>query len=331
MITVTFDDGSTCVGGLLVACDGSNSRVRKALFPELAQENLYRIPIAVMGVKMQLSTVQIAGMREQDAYFLQGTSSENDSFVYMSGRFCPSMPHRCNLKHLLSEKKETHPQPHQGGCIHANALYTVLDAPGNSPDNPPDSYNLQICLSWPYRDGYLGREKQVCVPDTQEDRRKLFLEFAASYAEPFRSVMGAITDDTEIRTVDLSDWPPPKGLHTTGNAVLMGDSLHHMAMCKSPGSCPSPSVSNPLLSVLARNSLDGESWKGPGRVWRLLHGSAQARFRSFGGWYLLCQASQGRARCLAQRSAHMGAMCYDSRQDSVDWPIGDQSILGEFD
>ncbi|KFG80136.1 FAD binding domain-containing protein [Metarhizium anisopliae] len=86
VITVTFDDGSTCVGGLLVACDGSNSRVRKVLFPELAQENLYRIPIAVMGVKMQLSTVQIAGMREQDAYFLQGTSSENDSFVYMSDR-----------------------------------------------------------------------------------------------------------------------------------------------------------------------------------------------------------------------------------------------------
>ncbi|KAK9440956.1 FAD binding domain-containing protein [Metarhizium brunneum] len=195
VITVTFDDGSTCVGGLLVACDGSNSRVRKVLFPELAQENLYRIPIAVMGVKMQLSTVQIAGMREQDAYFLQGTSSENDSFVYMS----------------------------------------VLDAPGNSPDNPPDSYNLQICLSWPYRDGYLGRKKQVCVPDTQEDRRKLFLEFAASYAEPFRSVMGAITDDTEIRSVDLSDWPPPKGLHTTGNAVLMGDSLHHMAMYRGEG------------------------------------------------------------------------------------------------
>ncbi|KID67684.1 FAD binding domain-containing protein, partial [Metarhizium hybridum] len=195
VITVTFDDGSTCVGGLLVACDGSNSRVRKVLFPELAQENLYRIPIAVMGVKMQLSTVQIAGMREQDAYFLQGTSSENDSFVYMS----------------------------------------VLDAPGNSPDNPPDSYNLQICLSWPYRDGYLGREKQVRVPDTQEDRRKLFLEFAASYAEPFRSVMGAITNDTEIRSVDLSDWPPPKGLHTTGNAVLMGDSLHHMAMYRGEG------------------------------------------------------------------------------------------------
>lgn len=50
--------------------------------------NLYRIPIAIMGVKMQLSTKQIAGMRELDAYFLQGTSSKDDSFVYMSGSFC---------------------------------------------------------------------------------------------------------------------------------------------------------------------------------------------------------------------------------------------------
>lgn len=114
-----------------------------------------------------------------------------------------------------------------------------MDAPGNSPDNDPDSYNLQICLSWPLRDGYLGREKQLEVPDTQEDRHKLFLEFAASYAEPFRSVMEAITADTEIKNVDLSDWPPPKGFHTTGNVILMGDSLHQMAMCKSQDSTSS--------------------------------------------------------------------------------------------
>ncbi|KAH0601498.1 hypothetical protein MHUMG1_00374 [Metarhizium humberi] len=230
VITVTFDDGSTCVGGLLVACDGSNSRVRKALFPELALENLYRIPIAVMGVKMQLSTVQIAGMREQDAYFLQGTSSENDSFVYMS----------------------------------------VLDAPGNSPDNPPDSYNLQICLSWPYRDGYLGREKQVRVPDTQEGRRKLFLEFAASYAEPFRSVMGAITDDTEIRSVDLSDWPPPKGLHTTGNAME-----NHGRVLEEFGaySTDQRKLGSDLLGA---------------------------------GVSCVRRARAGLDRCLAQRSAHMG-------------------------
>jgi hypothetical protein len=112
----------------------------------------------------------------------------------------------------------------------------VLAVPGNSPDNPPGSYSLQICLSWPYRDGYLGQEKQLTVPNTQNERRKLFLEFAASYAEPFRSVMEAITDDTEIKSVELADWPPPKDLHTTGKVVLMGDSLHQMAMCKSPRS-----------------------------------------------------------------------------------------------
>jgi hypothetical protein len=85
----------------------------------------------------------------------------------------------------------------------------------------------------------MGQQKPLVVPDTQEDRRKLFNEFAASYAEPFRSIMGAITDDTEVRNVDLFDWPPPKGLHTTGNVVLMGDSLHQMAMCKSLSS-PAP-------------------------------------------------------------------------------------------
>ncbi|KAK2592255.1 hypothetical protein QQS21_010042 [Conoideocrella luteorostrata] len=194
-VTVTFEDGSKCVGSLLVACDGSNSRVRRALFPSLASENLYRIPIAVMGVKIHLSTAQIAGMRELDPYFLQGTSSQNDSFVYMS----------------------------------------VLDAPGNSPENDPDSYNLQICLSWPYRDGYLGRERQLQVPDSQESRHKLFHEFAATYAEPFSSILRAVTVDTEIKQIDLCDWPPPIGLHTKGNVVLMGDAMHQMAMYRGEG------------------------------------------------------------------------------------------------
>lgn len=33
-ITVNFEDGSACLGSLVVACDGAGSRVRRALFPE---------------------------------------------------------------------------------------------------------------------------------------------------------------------------------------------------------------------------------------------------------------------------------------------------------
>jgi hypothetical protein len=52
------------------------------------------------------------------------------------------------------------------------------------------------------------------------------------WAEPFRSFVRAIPEETEIKPLELCDWPPPKNMRTTGRVALVGDALHAMAMCK---------------------------------------------------------------------------------------------------
>lgn len=80
-VTVHFDDGSSSEGIVVVACDGGSSRIRRQLLP--GQEN-YQIPVNLIGVKLEVSAEEIEPLRQLDAYFLQGTASKNDSYVYFS-------------------------------------------------------------------------------------------------------------------------------------------------------------------------------------------------------------------------------------------------------
>lgn len=54
------------------------------LFPQ--QEN-YRIPIEVLGIKVEYSPGEIKLLRDLDPFFLQGTSSKNDTYLYFSSEF----------------------------------------------------------------------------------------------------------------------------------------------------------------------------------------------------------------------------------------------------
>ncbi|KFA76996.1 hypothetical protein S40288_08590, partial [Stachybotrys chartarum IBT 40288] len=191
-VTVLFEDGSHCRGCLLVACDGTNSRLRRALFPD--RHYTHGLPIRAMGLKVSLTPEQIKPILQMDPFFLQGTSSENDSFIYIS----------------------------------------VLDAPGNS-DNSSGAYSCQMCVSWPYRGGFLGRAEPLDFPATNEERHKFLEELAGTWADPFRSIIRTIPDDTDIKPLDLQDYVPPKDLRSTDRVALMGDAFHAMAMYRGEG------------------------------------------------------------------------------------------------
>ncbi|AEO57277.1 hypothetical protein MYCTH_2314986 [Thermothelomyces thermophilus ATCC 42464] len=191
-VTVTFDDGTSCEGSLVVACDGGSSRIRGLLFPEHPK---YRIPVRLLGVKIDCTPEEIEPLRKLDPYFLQGAASENDSFVYCS----------------------------------------VLDAPGNAPEGNGGKYTYQMVFSWPVRDGFFNQPAPIEFPETNEGRVELIKKFAKTWADPFRSLALSIPSDTEVKSLELYDWPPPKGLRTTGNVALVGDALHPMVMYRGEG------------------------------------------------------------------------------------------------
>jgi 2-polyprenyl-6-methoxyphenol hydroxylase-like FAD-dependent oxidoreductase len=83
-VTVSFDDGTSYEGSLVVACDGGSSRIRGMLLPD---HQKYHIPVRLLGVKIDCTPDEIEPLRDLDPYFLQGAASQNDSFVYFSGEF----------------------------------------------------------------------------------------------------------------------------------------------------------------------------------------------------------------------------------------------------
>lgn len=204
---VRFDDGSTAEGSLVVACDGASSRIRRQLFPELPN---FQTPVRLIGAKLDVSAADIEPLRQLDPYFLQGTASENESYMYFSG-----------------ESSRILPYP----PIHLTR-HIVLDAPGNNSSNNNGNYSCQVVVSWPIREGFFGSAEPIPVPETDEGRIALMKRFASTWAEPFRSLVLNIPPETQTKHLNLSDWPPPADLRTTGPVALIGDTLHPMAMCK---------------------------------------------------------------------------------------------------
>ncbi|KAK0736459.1 hypothetical protein B0T21DRAFT_411636 [Apiosordaria backusii] len=191
-VRVHFGDGTISEkGSIVVACDGGSSRLRQALFPGSEK---FKIPVRLMGVKVECTPEEIEPLRKLDPYFLQGAASENDTFVYFS----------------------------------------TLDAPGNGTGS--DTYTCQIVVSWPIRDNFFNSASPIPFPETNLESIQLIKTFASTWAEPFRSLALQIPEQTtEVKCLDLYDWPPPKNLRTAGKVVLVGDALHPMAMYRGEG------------------------------------------------------------------------------------------------
>lgn len=59
--------------------------MRTQLFPDHHQR--HRIPVRVLGLKVFLSPEEMEPIRKLDPFFLQGTSSQNDTFLYLSSEY----------------------------------------------------------------------------------------------------------------------------------------------------------------------------------------------------------------------------------------------------
>lgn len=71
---------------MLFGCDGNRSRVRREIFGNEKSAN-QRIPITMFGFTTQATAEQAKPIRALDPFFLQGTASANDVFLYTSCEF----------------------------------------------------------------------------------------------------------------------------------------------------------------------------------------------------------------------------------------------------
>lgn len=126
-------------------------------------------------------------------------------------------------------------------CPVADKRDTVLDAPGNNAASS-DKYVCQMCVSWPYRDAFFNKPSPTEIPETNEEKRQFIETIAKTWAEPFRTLAHSIPPNEEIKHLTPQDFAPPPDLRTTGRALLMGDALHAMAMCKCVHSSEIPDV-----------------------------------------------------------------------------------------
>ena len=106
----------------------------------------------------------------------------------------------------------------------------MLDAPSNNTEST-DEYAYQICVSWPYKEGFLGSTEPLDFPTTNEQRHQLIHKLAETWAEPFRKFVQELPRETEIKQLEVHDYVPARNMHTSGRTLLMGDALHAMAMC----------------------------------------------------------------------------------------------------
>ncbi|KAJ5747292.1 uncharacterized protein N7511_008988 [Penicillium nucicola] len=80
-ITAQFGDGASCVGRLLVACDGSRSRTREILYPEMKMNPL---PVQILGASTLYTAEQLGGAESIDPYIFQGSHPVSDVFLFFS-------------------------------------------------------------------------------------------------------------------------------------------------------------------------------------------------------------------------------------------------------
>ncbi|KAH9906038.1 FAD/NAD(P)-binding domain-containing protein [Xylariomycetidae sp. FL2044] len=81
-VTVSFADGTTAHGSMLIAADGSNSKTRSLLLGDAG--SIQQLPARFMGVTVILSEAQTKPLREIDPLLFQGSHPDTGVFMWFS-------------------------------------------------------------------------------------------------------------------------------------------------------------------------------------------------------------------------------------------------------
>jgi hypothetical protein len=171
------------------------------------------IPIRLFGFTLRVTAEQAESIRALDPFFLQGTASASNIYMYLSCKF--------NIRLISFTVVDIFRT--------LNHLMLVLEAPQRV-GNSDDGYMYQICMSWNVND----QPDDAASPESSnnEERIQTIRKIAQDWAEPFRSFVNLITSNTSVKQLDLDDFAPHTALHSGKRVVLVGDAFHAMTMCR---------------------------------------------------------------------------------------------------
>ncbi|KAL8646155.1 MAG: hypothetical protein Q9210_006297 [Variospora velana] len=131
--------------------------------------------------------------------------------------------------------------------------FSFLDTPANNTRADPDTYECQILVSWPWREGFKGMQKPLDIPDANEERVRLMKELVDEWASPFHECVMHIPLDAEVKAIALEDFVPRQAMwdNRDGRMTLLGDAAHAMTMFR--GEAYNHGVAD--ISVLLSNLL----------------------------------------------------------------------------
>ncbi|KAI4286446.1 MAG: hypothetical protein L6R35_004299 [Caloplaca aegaea] len=192
-ITAHFTDATSATGTLLVGADGSRSSVRSFLLSHNPRLAINNgLPVRLLGASVIYPRELAFKMRALDPFFFQGGDPSTNVFMFFS----------------------------------------FLDTPANNTRADPDTFECQILVSWPWREGFRGMQKPLDIPDANEQRVRLMKELVDGWASPFHECVMHIPPDAEVKAIALEDFVPRQGMwdNRDGRLTLMGDAAHAMTM-----------------------------------------------------------------------------------------------------
>jgi 2-polyprenyl-6-methoxyphenol hydroxylase-like FAD-dependent oxidoreductase len=112
-------------------------------------------------------------------------------------------------------------------------MFAFLDMP--RPGSEKARAAVQLTLSWPFEEGYLGESEPSDPPKEHLDRIAWLRRLAKNWANPVHDLIENMPEDSMVRAINIEEWMPNDAnrRRTDGRLTLVGDAAHLMTSCKS--------------------------------------------------------------------------------------------------